>query len=257
MGGTFSTINFAEPTNRGQAISAPPGKKPRVAVDQQLYDKIISNYNAGNLTKNIALETGASKTTIKRLVNDYRNLRPVVIKARAPPKGKPSEKSEALPIMRRIHERHPFTSVAQLARQLSKHGIYVTERSAQYWMSRIVLGVILMTNQVATGPILGELDPYNAAITSLIDSNSMPAGTNVVYLSYFKVTVSFQDFGTAHNAANKTPQLPVCCTIKGIVIAVSKSGIRQYTAGKILSLDNCMAPPWSSCSRTMPRRPAG
>ena len=73
-----------------------------------------------------------------------------------------------------------------------------------------MLGVTLMSNQVVTGPILGELDPYNAAITSLIDSNSMPAGTNVVYLSYFKVTVRFQDFVTARNAANKTPQLLVC-----------------------------------------------
>lgn len=81
----------------------PATKKPQVAVDQQLYDKIISNYNAGNSTKNIALETGASNITIKRLINNYRNLRPVVIKARAPPQGQAFRETRGTP----NHVSHP------------------------------------------------------------------------------------------------------------------------------------------------------
>lgn len=45
-----------------------------MAVNQQLYNKIIGDFNAVNKTKNIALETGTSKTKNKRIISEYRNL---------------------------------------------------------------------------------------------------------------------------------------------------------------------------------------
>lgn len=47
--------------------------------------------------------------------------------------------------------------------------MYVPKRFKQYWMSGIFLRVETIYNQVALEPALGELDPYDAAIASLIN----------------------------------------------------------------------------------------
>lgn len=164
-GNAPSTGNSAVPVNYIQSVLVPPAKKTQAAVDQKLYDKILSNYNADNLIKNIALETEASNKTIKSIISNYRNLWTVVIKTRATPKGESTEKHNALSIMRVILKRQIFTSVAQIACQISINDIYDTKRGAQYWMCGIVLGVTLMPNKFALEPILRKSDPTILSLT--------------------------------------------------------------------------------------------
>ena len=206
-----------------------PARGKRTKVTPELYRVVVANHQGKFPVSKSVQETGLSLFTVRQIVRNYvhgRGRQPAPI---APPKGKPSVKSEVLPIMRQILERHPTLSLVQVARQLVNHGHFLKERTVQTWMSGEIIGLRVMTNQVVDTPIANISDYYEAKISELVKDLSRPSSPDVIFLAYYKVAVSHQDFGQPRGANNKPKKGLIACFWKGVLLAAGKNGIRQIT----------------------------
>ena len=96
-------------------------------------------------------------------------------------------------------------------------------------MSGVIIGLRVVTNQVNNTLIADITDPYDPTISSFVKELFRPSSPDVIFLAYYKVAASHQDFGQPRGANNKPNKGMLSCKWKGVFIATGKNGIRQFT----------------------------
>lgn len=128
----------------------------------------------------------------------------------APLKGKPFFKSQVLPFMLQILKSHTTLILVQVARQLVNHSHIIKDHTDKTWINGEKIGLCVMTNHVGDAHFLCSAlyDPNNLEFFKNI---YLPSSPDVIFLEYYKITVSHQDFGQLPGTNNKPKKWLLAC----------------------------------------------
>ncbi|KAJ9048391.1 hypothetical protein DSO57_1035502 [Entomophthora muscae] len=120
--------------------------------------------------------------------------------------------------------------LVQVRLQLGLHDIFTNKRTVNLWMHRVVVAARILSNQVLSGPILVDTDPYNSTIINFIKGRAMRACNDVNFLLYAKISASIQDFGEKCIQSDVYKRSPILYWFVGVLLAISSLGVNYYLA---------------------------
>ncbi|KAJ9080482.1 hypothetical protein DSO57_1024407 [Entomophthora muscae] len=144
-------------------------------------------------------------------------------------KAPESQITKVYPIMLDLLQQGPKLPLTQVWKQLEHHGIWVSERMVQLWMYGKVASIRVLIN-FAGNQWEGSTDsPYDHAIGSTLVQCLTSLSDDVLFFSYYKLSIVFENFceqgkAAAKNRRNKVKKETFC----GAFLAVSAKGFVYY-----------------------------
>ncbi|KAJ9082096.1 hypothetical protein DSO57_1007691 [Entomophthora muscae] len=123
--------------------------------------------------------------------------------AKKPNKAQESQINKAYLIMLNLLQWDPKLPLTQVQKQLAHHGIWVSECMVQLWMYGKVASVRVLTNFAGNQWDGAEDSPYGPAIKSTLVQCLASLSDDVMFISYYKLLIAFDDFGEQGKAAAK------------------------------------------------------
>ncbi|KAJ9058313.1 hypothetical protein DSO57_1013572 [Entomophthora muscae] len=144
-------------------------------------------------------------------------------------KAPKSQITEVYPIMLDLLQQDPKLSLTQVQKQLSHHGIWMSEHMVQLWMHRKVASIRVLTNAAGNQWDGSEDSPYDHAIESTLVQCLTSLTYDIIIISYYKLSIDFDNFGAQGRSATKKGRKKVKRgTFIGAFLAVSAKGFVYY-----------------------------
>ena len=119
--------------------------------------------------------------------------------------------------------------MTQVQKQLAHHGIWVSERMVQLWMHGKVASIRVLTNFASDQWDGAEDSLYDQDIKSTLVRCLTSLSDDVIFISYYKLSIAFDDFGTQGRAtAQKGRKKVKRGTFIGAFLAVLAKGFVYY-----------------------------
>ncbi|KAJ9076201.1 hypothetical protein DSO57_1028511 [Entomophthora muscae] len=126
-------------------------------------------------------------------------------------------------------QRDPKLPLTQVQKQLAQHGIWVSERMVQLWMHGKVASIQVLTNFASDQWDGAEDSPPYLDIKSTLAQCLTSLSDDVIFISYYKLSIAFDNFGEMGKAAIKNGRKKVKKgTFIGAFLAVSAKGFVYY-----------------------------
>ncbi|KAJ9062263.1 hypothetical protein DSO57_1012709 [Entomophthora muscae] len=123
----------------------------------------------------------------------------------------------------------PKLSLTQVWKQLAHNGIWVSERMVQLWMYGKVASVCVLTNVAANQWDGAEDSPYDQAIKSTLVKCLTSLSNVIIFISYYKLSIAFDNFGAQGRATTQKGSKEVKKrTFIDAFLAVSAKGSVYY-----------------------------
>ncbi|KAJ9087163.1 hypothetical protein DSO57_1035971 [Entomophthora muscae] len=164
-----------------------------------------------------------------REFNNLMNKGNLIGTAKKPKKATESQINEAYPIMLDLLQRDPKLPLTQVWKQLEHHGILVSECMVQLWMHRKVASIRVLTNFTSNQCDGAENSPYDTTIKSTLVRCLTSLTDDIMFVSYYKLSIAFVNFGEQGKAATKNGRNKVKKgTFIGAFMTVSTKGFVYY-----------------------------
>ncbi|KAJ9052131.1 hypothetical protein DSO57_1037259 [Entomophthora muscae] len=126
-------------------------------------------------------------------------------------------------------QQDPKLPLTQVQKQLAHHNIWVSECMVQLWMHRKVAFIWVLTNFAGNQWDGAEDSPYDTAIKSTLVRCLTSLTDDIMFVSYYKLSIAFDNFSEQGKAATKNGRKKVKKgTFIGAFLAVSAKGFVYY-----------------------------
>ncbi|KAJ9066232.1 hypothetical protein DSO57_1011561 [Entomophthora muscae] len=164
-----------------------------------------------------------------RELNNLINKGNLIGTAKKPKKATESQITKAYSIMLDLLQRDPKLPLTQVQKQLANHNIWVSKSMVQLWMYEKVASIQVLTNFASNQWDGAEDSPYDPTIESTLVQCLTSLSYDVMFISYYNLSIAFDDFGTQGKAAIKNGRKKVKKgTFIGEFLAVSAKGFVNY-----------------------------
>ncbi|KAJ9085875.1 hypothetical protein DSO57_1009715 [Entomophthora muscae] len=161
--------------------------------------------------------------------NNLMNKGNLVGMIKKPKKAPESQISKAYSVMLNLLQQDPKLPLTQVRKQLADHGIWVSECMVQLWMYGKVASIQVLTNVAGNQWDGAEDFLYDYAIESTLVQCLTNLIDDVKFISYYKLLISFDDFGEQGRAATKKGGKKIKKeTFIGAFLAISAKGSVYY-----------------------------